>query len=242
MRVNKYLAQALNISRRKADELVKAGRVRINGEVLDSFVDVGDKDVIEVDGRRVEIGDGKKLYFAFNKPPFVISSTSDEEGRKTVCDFFDGIGQKLICVGRLDYLSEGLLIVTSDGKFANMLMHPKFKIRKTYLVKTKEPLKARKLKRMSEGIMLDDGFFKPLTIKKTANPQWVVIAIDSGRNRILRRFFKAFDVGIERLKRIAIGDIELGYLKAGKYRELSKKEIESVKKLAYRGFKGQEVI
>ncbi len=241
MRVNKYLAQALNISRRRADELVKAGRVKVNGEVLNCFVDVSDDDIVEVDGERVKVENTKRLYFAFNKPPFVISSTSDEEGRKTVCDFFENIDQKLICVGRLDYLSEGLLIVTNDGKFANILMHPKFKIRKTYLVKTKEPLKARKLKRMSEGIMLEDGFFKPLTIKKTANPQWVIVAIDTGRNRILRRFFKAFDVGIEKLKRIAIGDIELGDLKEGEYRELSRKEVESIKKLAYSGFK-QEVV
>ncbi len=241
MRINKYLAQALNISRRKADELVKAGRVKVNGEILDGFVDVSDNDVVEVDSERVKVENIKKLYFAFNKPPFVISSTSDEEGRKTVCDFFGNIDQKLICVGRLDYLSEGLLIVTNDGKFANILMHPKFKIRKTYLVKTKEPLKARKLKRMSEGIMLEDGFFKPLTIKKTANPLWIVVAIDTGRNRILRRFFKAFDVGIEKLKRIAIGDIELGDLKEGEYRELSKEEVESIKKSAYSGFK-QEVV
>ncbi len=232
MRVNKYLAQTLNISRRKADEFVKAGRVKVNGEILKGFVDISENDVLEVDGKVVTLGKQDNLYFAFYKPPFVISSTKDEEGRKTVCDFFNTINQKLICVGRLDYLSEGLLIVTNDGKFANMLMHPKFKIRKTYLVKTKKPLNAEKLKEMSKGIMLDDGFFKPLTIKKTANPNWVIIAIDSGRNRILRRFLKAFDVGIEKLKRIAIGDIELDDLKVGQYRELSEEEVSSIRRQA----------
>ncbi len=230
MRVNKYLAQTLNISRRKADEFVKSGRVKVNGETLKNFVDISESDVLEVDGKTVVLNKQDKLYFAFYKPPFVISSTKDEEGRKTVCDFFDTINQKLICVGRLDYLSEGLLIITNDGEFANILMHPKFKVRKAYLVKTKEPLHAEKLRKMSKGVMLEDGFFKPLTIKKTANPNWVIIAIDSGRNRILRRFLKAFDVGIERLKRIAIGDIELGDLKAGQYRELSFNEINSIKR------------
>ena len=230
MRVNKYLAQTLNISRRKADEFVKSGRVKINGKTLESFVNLSEGDILEVDGKVVALNERGKLYFAFYKPPFVISSTKDEENRKTVCDFFKSINQKLICVGRLDYLSEGLLIVTNDGEFANMLMHPKFRIRKKYLIKTREPLKAKKLKEMSKGIMLEDGFFKPLTIKKTVNPNWIIVAIDTGRNRILRRFLKAFDVGIESLKRIAIGGIQLGSLKAGQYRELSMDEVDSIRK------------
>ncbi len=234
MRVNRYLAQALNVSRRKADELVKEGRVKLNGKVLKDFVDINEDDSVEVDGEPVRIEKGRKLYFAFYKPPFVISSSKDEEGRQTVCDFFKGFEQKLICVGRLDYLSEGLLIVTNDGKFANLLMHPKYKVRKTYLIKTKDTVGADLLKRMSRGVGLEDGFFKPLSIKKTKNPNWIVVSIDSGRNRVLRRFFKAFNVGILKLKRIAIGDVELGSLKEGEYRELEKREVESLKKLAYR--------
>ena len=234
MRINRYLAQALNVSRRKADELVKEGRVKLNGKVLKDFVDINEDDSVEVDGEPVRIEKGRKLYFAFYKPPFVISSSKDEEGRQTVCDFFKGFEQKLICVGRLDYLSEGLLIVTNDGKFANLLMHPKYKVRKTYLIKTKDTVGADLLKRMSRGVGLEDGFFKPLSIKKTKNPNWIVVSIDSGRNRVLRRFFKAFNVGILKLKRIAIGDVELGSLKEGEYRELEKREVESLKKLAYR--------
>ncbi len=234
MRVNRYLAQALNVSRRKADELIKEGRVKLNGKVLKDFVDINEDDSVEVDGEPVRIEKGRKLYFAFYKPPFVISSSKDEEGRQTVCDFFKGFEQKLICVGRLDYLSEGLLIVTNDGKFANLLMHPKYKVRKTYLIKTKDTVGADLLKRMSRGVGLEDGFFKPLSIKKTKNPNWIVVSIDSGRNRVLRRFFKAFNVGILKLKRIAIGDVELGSLKEGEYRELEKREVESLKKLAYR--------
>jgi len=238
MRINRYLAQALNVSRRNADELVKSGRVKLNGEVLRGFVDVGEDDQVEVDGEPVKIEKGRKLYFAFYKPPFVVSSSRDNEGRRTVCDFFKGFEQKLICVGRLDYLSEGLLIITNDGKFANLLMHPKYKVRKTYLIKTKDIVGADLLKRMSKGVKLEDGYFKPLQIKKTKNPNWIVVSIDSGRNRILRRFFKAFNIGILKLKRIAIGDVELGSMKEGEYRELERREVESLKKLAYRNRSG----
>jgi len=124
------------------------------------------------------------------------------------------------------------LLVTNDGEFANLVMHPSFKIRKTYLVKTNQPLRAKLLKKMSEGVLLEDGFFKPLVLKKSANPNWIIIVIDTGRNRIIRRFFKAFDVKIDKLKRIAIGNIELKDLKEGSYRELSKEEIEQLKRIA----------
>ena len=230
MRINRYIASCLNISRRRADEYIKTGRVSLNGVKVEGFVDVKDGDVVEVDGKRLEF-EKSKVYYAFYKPPFVISSTADEQGRKTVCDYFDK-DKKLICVGRLDYLSEGLLLVTNDGEFANLVMHPSFKIRKTYLVKTNQPLRAKLLKKMSEGVLLEDGFFKPLVLKKSANPNWIIIVIDTGRNRIIRRFFKAFDVKIDKLKRIAIGNIELKDLKEGSYRELSKEEIEQLKRIA----------
>ncbi len=237
MRINRFLAGALNISRRQADELVKDGKVKINGKISRDFVNVTEDDDIEVDGKIVSIDKGKRLYFAFYKPPFVISAAKDDQGRKTVCDFFQGYNQKLICVGRLDYMSEGLLIITNDGKFANLIMHPRFKIRKTYLVKTKDVLKTELLKKMEDGAELEDGYFKPLVIKKTNNPNWIVVAIDTGRNRVLRRFFKAFDVKINKLKRIAIGDIELGDLRPGEYRELTKDEVEQIKKAVYKGLK-----
>ncbi len=233
MRINRFLAKALNISRRDADELIKSGKITFNGEILNDFVEVGESDIVEFNGKRVQIEKGD-VYFAFYKPPFVITSTYDEEGRTTVCDFFANVKNKLICVGRLDYLSEGLLIVTSDGKFANLLMHPRFKIKKTYLVKTKDVLGADLLKKMSKGIELEDGFFKPITIKRTQNPNWIVITIDTGRNRIIRRFLKAFNVKIERLKRIAIGPIELGNMKQGEYRELTKDELKNIKRMVYK--------
>ncbi|WP_025270599.1 pseudouridine synthase [Hippea sp. KM1] len=230
MRINKYLAEALKISRRKADEYVKNRRVKVNGKTINGFIDVKETDVIEVDGEVLSL-DKERLYFAFNKPPFVISSTSDEENRKTVCDFFEGIDKKLICVGRLDYLSEGLLIVTNDGDFANMLMHPRFKIKKTYLIKTARRLSEEELENLRRGATLEDGFFKPLKVQRTNNDRWILISINTGRNRIIRRFLKRFDIKIEKLKRIAIGNIELGNLKKGSYRKLTQEELSSIRKL-----------
>ncbi len=233
MRINRFIAACKGISRRKADEFIKAGRVSVNGSPVNSFIDVDpDKDTVELDGETLKF-ESNRVYFAFYKPTRVLSSHSDPEGRATVCDFFRDVDtKKLICVGRLDYMSEGLLIVTNDGEFANLMMHPKFKIRKVYLVKTEEALPGKLLKKMEKGVVLEDGFFKPLKVEKTSNPHWLLVAIDTGRNRILRRFFKYFDIPILKLKRIAIGDIELGDLKEGSYKTISDELIRKLKKRA----------
>ncbi len=225
MRINKFIASCINISRRGADTLIKDGRIKINGEVIRDFKDIEpDKDIVELDGKvlKMEIN---KLYFAFYKPPFVLSATKDISGKAVVCDYFKDVEGKLICIGRLDYLSEGLLLVTNDGDFANKIMHPRFKIRKTYLIKTKEPLQQNTIKKLSEGVNLEDGFFKPVDIKTTKDPFWVIVSIESGKNRILRRYFSLFDIPISKLKRIAVGNIELGNLKPGKYRTIKPEEL-----------------
>ncbi len=227
MRINKFIASGTSLSRRKADDFIKAGRVSVNGKIIDEFIDVKAGDIVEVDGEIVNPV-SEKVYFAFYKPPFVLSATQDDSGKKVVCDYFKEIDMKLFCVGRLDYLSEGLLLVTNDGEFANNVMHPKFKIRKTYLVKTKNSVPFNTIKKMSEGIELEDGYFKPLDIKSTLNQNWIVVAIDVGRNRIIRRFFKAFDIPILKLKRIAIGHIDLGNLVIGKYRKLEQAEVDDL--------------
>jgi 23S rRNA pseudouridine2605 synthase len=229
MRVNKFIASSINISRRAADDYVKAGRVSVNGKIINNFIDIDEKnDVVIVDGNIVKPA-AEKLYFAFYKPAYVLTAVRDSSKRKVVCDYFKNFNEKLICVGRLDYLSEGLLIVTNDGNFANMVMHPKFKIRKTYLIKTKSRLSEEEIKEMSRGVRLEDGFFKPLDIKLTKDSFWVVTAIDSGRSRVLRRFFKAFNVPILKLKRIAIGSIELGNLEMGMYRKIDPNELIQIK-------------
>ncbi len=229
MRVNKYIASSINISRRKADEYIKKGLVSVNGKVVKDFVDIKDNDVVMVK-REVVVPVNKKYYFAFYKPPYVLSATKDLSDKKVVCDFFQDIDTKLICIGRLDYVSEGLLLVTNDGDFANMVMHPKYKLVKTYLVKTKHKLTKEFIEELSKGAKLEDGFFKPLKVSQTENSFWILIKMDSGRNRIIRRFFKHFDIPIIKLKRIAIENIKLGALKEGEYRILSKEEIDKIKK------------
>ncbi len=232
MRVNKYIAKCINISRRKADEYIKNNLVKVNGEIIQKFIDIDENvDIVEVDGKVIKLS-SKQYYFAFYKPPFVLSATQDDSQKSVVCDYFKDIKEKLICVGRLDYLSEGLLLVTNDGEFANIVMHPKFKIRKTYLVKTKNRLSKELINKMSKGITLSDGFFKPIKMQMTDNPFWVLVSIDTGRNRIVRRFFSEFGVSILKLKRISIGNIELGDLKSGEYRNLSESEIQMTKKIS----------
>lgn len=228
MRINKFIASCINISRRDADKLIQEGRIKLNGKTLYDFVQIDpSKDIVELDSETLSL-QKEHLYFAFNKPPFVLSATKDNTDKAVVCDYFKDVKGKLICVGRLDYLSEGLLLVTNDGEFANKIMHPRFKIRKTYLIKTKEPLNKNTLNKIANGARLEDGFFKPLSVKQTKDPQWVVISIDSGKNRILRRLFSYFGIPLLKLKRIAIGSIELGSLKTGEYRVIKTDELQTI--------------
>jgi len=228
VRINKFIASCINISRRDADKLIQEGRIKLNGKTLYDFVQIDpSKDIVELDSETLSL-QKEHLYFAFNKPPFVLSATKDNTDKAVVCDYFKDVKGKLICVGRLDYLSEGLLLVTNDGEFANKIMHPRFKIRKTYLIKTKEPLNKNTLNKIANGARLEDGFFKPLSVKQTKDPQWVVISIDSGKNRILRRLFSYFGIPLLKLKRIAIGSIELGSLKTGEYRVIKTDELQTI--------------
>jgi len=234
VRINRFVALCGNISRRKADEAIKEGRVSVNGRIVREFVDVDpQKDLVCLDDKRLRLPEGH-LYLAFYKPPGFLVSNSSSDGKPLITSFFRDIERKLIFVGRLDFLSEGLLLVTSDGEFAHMVMHPAYEVEKVYLVKTKKPVKAALLKRMERGVQLEDGFFKPVQIRKTQQPQWLLIGIKTGRNRIIRRFFAHFNIPILRLKRIAIGNIELGSLQPGQYRHLTPLELRAFRKLIKR--------
>lgn len=223
MRLNRYLAACGLGSRRNVEELIKSGQIKVNGITI--------KDFIEIDPVRDEVlyndknlKQEEKYYIAFYKPPFVISSVSDKQNR-CIGDFFKEFGMRLFPIGRLDYLSEGLIFVTNDGLFANLIAHPSSKIKKTYLVKLQKPLSENMLEILSKGVRLDDGFFKPITVSLTDNKFWIKIMMDSGRNRIIRRYLKKLDIGVQILKRIAIGGVKLGYLQPGGYRFLEKNEI-----------------
>ncbi|OSS41140.1 Ribosomal large subunit pseudouridine synthase B [Desulfurella amilsii] len=223
MRLNRYLAACGLGSRRKVEQFIKDGFISVDGKPVKDFIDI-DSDKASVLYKGKLIRPQNKLYLAFYKPPFVISSVSDSAHR-CIGDFFNQLDVRVFPVGRLDYLSEGLIFVTNDGSFANKIAHPSKKVKKIYLIKTKKQLENALLEKLSKGTMLEDGFFKPLFISFTENRLWIKLSMDSGRNRVVRRFFKKFDIGIDMLKRISIGGVKLGNLAPGEYRFLEKNEI-----------------
>jgi 23S rRNA pseudouridine2605 synthase len=223
MRLNRYLAACGLGSRRKVEQLIKDGFISVNGNSVKDFIDI-DPDNARVLYKGKLIRPQNKLYIAFYKPPFVISSVSDST-YQCIGDFFNHLDVRVFPVGRLDYLSEGLIFVTNDGSFANRVAHPSKKVKKIYLIKTKKQLENNMLEKLSKGTMLEDGFFKPLFISFTENKLWIKLSMDSGRNRVVRRFFKKFEIGIEVLKRVSIGGVKLGNLGPGEYRFLEKNEI-----------------
>ena len=223
MRLNRYLAACGLGSRRKVEQLIKDGFISVNGNSVKDFIDI-DPDNARVLYKGKLIRPQNKLYIAFYKPPFVISSVNDST-YQCIGDFFNHLDVRVFSVGRLDYLSEGLIFVTNDGSFANRVAHPSKKVKKIYLIKTKKQLENNMLEKLSKGTMLEDGFFKPLFISFTENKLWIKLSMDSGRNRVVRRFFKKFEIGIEVLKRVSIGGVKLGNLRPGEYRFLEKNEI-----------------
>lgn len=232
IRINKYIALKTNNSRRKSEELIKNGLVNINGEVLEDLsYRVSSEDEVEVEGEIISDKKNKMRYYVFNKPKNVISSVKDEFDRMTVSDFFD-YQFRLFPVGRLDYDSTGLVIMTNDGDVTNKLIHPSYEIPKTYLVKIDTHLTQNQLIEFSIGVDLEDGKTKKCEIKEYDYIQKIYkIKIFEGRNRQIRRMMEYFNKKVISLKRISIGKIRLGDLKEGKYRLFNKKELEYIKEL-----------
>jgi len=236
-RLQKVLAAAGIASRRKCEEIILQGRVSVNGRPVQELgMKVNpSEDVITVDGK--PIAQQKKIYIAFHKPKGVITSSKDPEGRQTVLDYMHGIKQRVYPIGRLDYDTEGLLLLTNDGEFANLLMHPKHHVPKTYMAYTKGIPHGSQLDKLRTGIELEDGMTAPAEVeyadidpdKKEAVVQ---ITITEGRNRQVRRMFEAIGTPVVRLRRIAFGNILLGGLPRGKHRFLTKEEITELRKLA----------
>lgn len=231
MRINKYIAACGVCSRRHADDLIKEGRVEVNSETVYDFVDVSDGDRVCVDGQDISL-EKKKYYIALNKPEGYITTVSDDFGRPSVMDLVTEIDARLFPVGRLDYNTRGLLILTNDGDFANRVMHPSNNVTKTYVAHIKGFPTILELNRLSKGIMLDDGKTAPAKaeiIKAMPASCLVRLTISEGRNRIVRRMFAALGYEILELERIEIGGLKLGHIPYGKWRHLKKAEIELFK-------------
>jgi len=231
-RIHKILAQMGIASRRKAEDLVIESRVTVNGKPATVGMKVNPaKDHIKVNGKLLKSYE-PKVYFMFNKPRSVITSMSDPGGRAALKDFLTGIRFRVFPVGRLDYDSEGLLLITNDGDLAHSLLHPSGKIPKTYAVKVKGMITESALERLRRGIMLDDGLTSPArvrAVRRTENNSWIEITIQEGRNRQVRRMLERVGHPVIKLKRTAINGLKLGDLGAGQIRRLTSKELGQIK-------------
>ncbi|HEX4231506.1 MAG TPA: pseudouridine synthase [Bryobacteraceae bacterium] len=233
-RLQKILAHAGIASRRKAEELILAGRVSVNGETvveLGSKADLG-VDRVKVDGH-VLSPPKHFLYIALYKPKNVVTTVRDPQGRETVMSFFKGFRERIYPVGRLDYASEGLLLLTNDGDFANRMMSPASHVTKTYLVKANGPLTGEQEEQFRRGIPLHGQRTAPAGLKliKNAINPWYEVRLIEGRQNQIRIMFKHFSRLVEKLKRVKIGFLDLGHLKPGAYRTLTQAEVSRFRKL-----------
>lgn len=232
MRINKYIAQAGVASRRKADELIENGNVKVNGAVMkEPGYDVQEGDKVEVNGRLIE-GQQKLVYVLVNKPFGVITSAKDEKDRVTVMELVKDIDERLVPVGRLDYNTTGALIMTNDGSLTYRVTHPKHELGKTYRALVKGVVSNEKARKLRSGV--DIGGYvtkraKVTILKGNQNSTLVEITIFEGKNRQVRKMFSAIGNPVQELERVAIGNIRLGHLKSGHYRKLTKEEIEYLK-------------
>jgi len=233
-RLQKILAHAGIASRRQAEELILEGRVRVNGTVITELGTKADlsEDHIKVDGKLIR--PAKNLvYLAFHKPKNCMTTTSDPEGRETVMDLIRGVKERVYPVGRLDYHSEGLLLLTNDGEFANRITAASRHVAKIYVVKVNGTLTPAQEENFRNGVPLKGRMTAPAglkILKRAANP-WYEVRLIEGRQNQIRLMFSHFGLLVEKLKRVKIGFLELGPLKAGQYRHLDAAEVGRLKKL-----------
>lgn len=229
MRINKFLSSLGIASRRAIDKYIEEGRIRVNGVIASTGIDVTEDDEIYIDNKKIETKRiEEKVYFILNKPLEVLSASSDDRGRKTVVDLIK-TDKRIFPIGRLDYMTSGLILLTNDGELFNRLVHPKSEIYKKYYIKVFGEVKKEEIEELKKGVLLEDGKTLPAKvsgIKYDKNKTSMYISIREGRNRQIRRMIEKFGYKVLMLRREKIGELSLGDLKEGKYRELTKEEIE----------------
>lgn len=232
-RLQKILAQAGIASRRKSEQLILDGRVEVNDRVVTELGVKADPkiDIIKVDGQLIK--QERKVYLLFHKPKGVITTLSDPKGRKTVADFLKKIPERVYPVGRLDYDTEGLLLLTNDGDFAQTMMHPSNEIPKTYYVHVKGVPHGTVLEKLKAGVELDDGLTAPAEVEYVdvmpdRNESIISLTIHEGRNRQVRRMFEAVSYPVRRLQRVQYGFLTLEGVSRGNHRHLTKEEINNL--------------
>ncbi len=234
MRLNKYIAHSGVTSRRKADDLIARGQVLVNGAIPPVGYEVQDGDVVEVSGRVIRL-EKRLVYYMLNKPPGYITSGEDDRGRKTVMELLDDHPERVYPVGRLDYATSGLLLLTNDGDLANHLMHPSKKVVKTYVAEVKGLFRYTDAQKLETGVDIGDRRrTAPAEIeilRQSESTSVVEIKIHEGRNRQVRRMMEAVGHNVIRLERTAVGNLKLGHLKLGRYRKLSENEIRYLRNL-----------
>lgn len=233
-RLQKVIAHAGITSRRKAEELIVAGRVSVNGQIVKELgVQVSAKDRVEVDG--VPIEQESPVYYMFYKPRGVISAVTDDKKRKVVLDFFTEVPERLYPIGRLDYDTSGLLLLTNDGDLSQKLMHPKHEVDKVYVAKVKGIADKKQLLPLSRGIRIEGkktapARFEILSTDAATQTSIVQLTIHEGRNHQVKNMLKAVGLPVQKLKREMYGSLTLAGLRPGEYRELTKKEVNELKK------------
>lgn len=228
-RLQKQISTLGYCSRRKAEELIVKGLVKVNGTVVTELgTKVDPNDVIEVEG--VTLSKQEKEYYVFNKPREVVSTTSDDKGRKTILDYFD-INTRIYPIGRLDYDTTGIILLTNDGEFANLMMKPSSNIKKVYLAKINGILSLEEINILKKGIKVKGISYnidkiKVKKVDKAKNTSMVEITIHEGKNHEIKKIFEYFNLDVLKLTRLSYGSISLGDLPSGKYRKLSIHEVK----------------
>jgi len=231
-RLQKIIAASGISSRRNAEKMITEGRVTVNNSVVRQLGAKADTEVdeIRVDGKLI-LPEETKVYLLLNKPKGYVTTLRDPQGRPVVADLFSGVSERIFPVGRLDYDSEGFLLMTNDGDFSLKIQHPRFMIPKTYLVKIEGNLTDSDIKMLQDGIKLKDGKFKPDSfhiLKANRKSCWLSLTIVEGRKRVIRRVFETLGHAVVRLIRTAIDGIDLGKVKVGTFRHLTRKEVQTL--------------